>query len=80
MTQYTLPGGAPFGDVTDDELRAFWRKYGGSFHGPNIETGTMPEAALLPLLRYLITMVPITDPTKDVAQNIANVGSCQPKK
>jgi hypothetical protein len=38
---------------TDDELRALWRDHGGSFHGPNVETGTMPEADLLPLLRGL---------------------------
>lgn len=39
--------------MTDDELRALWREAGGDFHGPNVETGTMPEAKLLPLLRRL---------------------------
>ncbi len=38
---------------TDDDLRALWRQAGGQFHGPNIETGTMPESALLPFLRKL---------------------------
>ncbi len=37
--------------ITDDSLRALWRQSGGSFHGPNVETGTIPEANLLPLLR-----------------------------
>jgi hypothetical protein len=34
-------------------LRALWRAHGGKFHGPNVETGTMPEAKLMPLLRQL---------------------------
>ncbi len=38
----------------DDVLRNLWRQAGGSFHGPNIETGTMPEAKLLPFLRGLM--------------------------
>ena len=37
----------------DGDLRAAWRSAGGSFHGPNIETGTMPESDLLPFLRSL---------------------------
>lgn len=41
-------------EITDDELRALWREQGGSFHGPKVETGTMPEAQLLPWLRELI--------------------------
>jgi hypothetical protein len=40
--------------MTDDELRAMWRNAGGHFHGPRIETGTMPEARLLPFLRELM--------------------------
>jgi hypothetical protein len=38
-------------------LRAWWRAQGGSFHGPNIETGKMPEAKLIPLLRRLAAQV-----------------------
>lgn len=38
---------------TDDDLRAKWRAAGGGFHGPHVETGTMPEALLLPFLRSL---------------------------
>jgi hypothetical protein len=38
---------------TDDELRAKWREAGGSFHGPNVETGTMPEVELIQFLRSL---------------------------
>ncbi len=41
-------------DMTDDQLRKLWKDAGGSFHGPNIETGSMPEALLLPLLRKLV--------------------------
>jgi hypothetical protein len=40
---------------TDDDLRKLWRDHGGSFHGPKIETATMPEEALLPFLRKLIS-------------------------
>lgn len=40
--------------MTDDQLRALWRSKGGSFHGPHIETGTMPEHQLLPFLRELM--------------------------
>lgn len=40
-------------EVTDDALRELWRAHGGNFHGPNVETGTMPEAKLLPFLRSL---------------------------
>lgn len=38
---------------TDFELRERWRAAGGSFHGPCVETGTMPEAQLFPFLRAL---------------------------
>lgn len=49
--------------MTDDELRELWRINGGRFHGPNIETGTMPEAQLLPLMRALMTPnVDVTGP------------------
>lgn len=44
----------PFKGPTDETLREFWRRNGGSFHGPNVETGTMPEAKLLPMMRKLI--------------------------
>lgn len=40
-------------ELTDDYLRDLWRKAGGEFFGPNIETGMMPEALLLPILRAL---------------------------
>ncbi|WP_441280622.1 hypothetical protein [Tardiphaga sp. 862_B3_N1_1] len=38
---------------SDEALRKAWRAAGGDFHGPNIETGTMPEADLLTFLRRL---------------------------
>ncbi len=44
------PGAA---DLTFEEyldVRQFWRHLGGSFHGPNVETATIPEAKLLRLL------------------------------
>lgn len=36
------------------ELIDLWRKAGGEFHGPNVETGTMPESQLLPFLQALV--------------------------
>lgn len=48
-------------DKTEDDLqRDYWRSKGGDFHGPNVETGTMPEAKLLPLLRTLRKKVSVT--------------------
>ena len=40
-------------ELTDDELRAYWRSAGGTFYGPRVEHGDMTEALLLPLLRQL---------------------------
>lgn len=40
---------------SDEVLRWLWREMGGSFHGPNVEHGIMPEAKLLPLLRQLLS-------------------------
>jgi hypothetical protein len=34
-------------------MRAIWIGFGGDFHGPIVETGTMPEVKLLPLLAEL---------------------------
>lgn len=42
-------------NMSDEALRDMWCRAGGEFHGPNIETGAMPEADLLPLLRSLMT-------------------------
>jgi hypothetical protein len=39
--------------LTDDELRSMWLQAGGKFHGPNVETGRMPESLLLPFLRSI---------------------------
>lgn len=44
--------------ITDKALREFWRSKGGDFHGPFIETGTMPESNLLPFLRELMQAAP----------------------
>ncbi len=51
------------------ELTAIWRAAGGRFHGPNIETGTMPEAALLPFLQALV------GPNQSLAQVEARVAA-----
>jgi len=44
---------APVAEKDDAALRKMWELAGGSFHGPRVETGTMPEAQLLPFLRRL---------------------------
>jgi hypothetical protein len=49
-----LPDETP---TTDDLLRNCWRAAGGEFHGPNVETGTMPEAKLLSYLRHLYQQI-----------------------
>lgn len=43
----------PDGEPSNVELRGMWYGAGGMFHGPNVETGTMPEHKLLPFLRSL---------------------------
>jgi len=44
--------------MEDDEyLRNLWRDNGGRFHGPHVETGTMPEADLFVFLRRLMMSV-----------------------
>lgn len=43
----------PDGEPSNVDLRGMWYGAGGAFHGPNVETGTMPEAKLLPFLRSL---------------------------
>lgn len=53
--------------ISDDELRQMWRGAGGEFHGPITETGTMPEARLLPFLRVLAG-TRLTDPDKTALQ------------
>jgi len=41
-------------DPITTDLRTLWINAGGDFHGPNVETGTMPEDKLLPFLQSLI--------------------------
>lgn len=50
----SLPSEVP---STDELVRDCWRAAGGKFHGPNVETGTMPEAKLLPYLRSLYQQI-----------------------
>lgn len=38
-------------------LRAAWRRLGGSFYGPNVEHGSMPEAKLLQFVRQYLKML-----------------------
>jgi hypothetical protein len=44
--------------ITDQNLRRRWREAGGEFYGPHVETGSMPEAKLLPFLRSLLNQSP----------------------
>jgi hypothetical protein len=44
--------------ITDQDLRRRWREAGGEFYGPHVETGSMPEAKLLPFLRSLLNQSP----------------------
>lgn len=46
-------------NLTDDDIRKLWKTNGGDFFGPHIETGSMPEEKLLPLLRQML-VVPST--------------------
>jgi len=45
-------------ELSDDELRDLWRSAGGSFYGPRVETGSMPEHDLLPFLRKMLSGKP----------------------
>jgi hypothetical protein len=66
---------------TDDELRQMWRGAGGEFHGPNVETGTMPEAALLPFLRKLVTVERIASELCDALDaREADIGGHRPPR
>lgn len=54
-TGHTISCPVGGGNALDDKtLRAMWRAKGGEFHGPNVETGTMPEIQLLQFLRSLV--------------------------
>ena len=39
-------------------MKKLWTDNGGEFHGPNVETGTMPESDLLPFLHSLQQKLP----------------------
>lgn len=45
----------PDGTPCNVELRGLWYSAGGYFHGPTLESATMPEALLLPFLRSLLS-------------------------
>jgi hypothetical protein len=60
-----LAAGASAGAVSDSDLRTMWRNAGGEFYGPRVETGSMPEAKLLPFLRSLAAKAALTpEPVK----------------
>lgn len=40
--------------LTDAELEEMWRDWGGTFHGPNVEHGSMPKDNLMKLLRAVM--------------------------
>jgi hypothetical protein len=56
--------------LTDDEIRDWWQKQGGSFHGPNIETGSMREDLLIPLLRKLLSETTCRSYTYNLKENL----------
>lgn len=67
----------PAAGVSDDDLRAMWRQHGGMFHGPLIETGTMPEAKLLAFLRAILALRPQSEceaPTVEAAREMGAKG------
>lgn len=39
--------------MTDRQLRAEWQNVGGNFHGPNVETATMPEDRYFAFRRFV---------------------------
>lgn len=53
--------------ISDDELREVWRSNGGDFHGPNVETGTMEEAKLLPMLRNIVSRARTAEESERIA-------------
>ncbi len=48
---YVFP--QPRSELTDDECDTLWLRNAGDFHGPNVETGCMPQTKLRPFLRAL---------------------------
>jgi hypothetical protein len=52
--------------MTDEDIRAEWRAAGGSMHGPNIETVTMPEEEYFKF-RRAIAAAPQEPPIDDLA-------------
>lgn len=59
--------------MTDDELRHMWKTHGGDFFGPRIETGSMPEALLLPLMRALMYGARKFESVEEASQFVANM-------
>lgn len=53
--------------LSDQEIRKFWKAAGGSFHGPNVETATIPEQKLFWFVRDLIKATAITASTSDTS-------------
>lgn len=48
----------PEKEWSDDAIRDLWRNSGGKFHGPHVETGTMPEENLIKFLRTILSANP----------------------
>jgi hypothetical protein len=48
-------------EISDGAARTWWLGCGGKFHGPKIETATMTEADLLPLLKNLAAVCAAAD-------------------
>jgi hypothetical protein len=50
MVRIRIPEFEDLDEQLREDLRDLWRTWGGAFHGPKVETGTMPESRLLPLI------------------------------
>lgn len=68
--------------IPDELLRMEWRIAGGNFHGPNIETVTMPEADYFKFRRSLdVTAAPavVVDEVKELIDLTKLKTTCWPK-
>lgn len=62
-------------EMSDDLLRQLWRDAGGKFHGPNVETGTMPESKLLPFIRSALNALLLADSLARAVEQISVTSS-----
>ncbi len=43
--------------MTDEQIRTLWKSKGGSFHGPIVETATIPEERLFEIFREHVVLL-----------------------